>query len=427
MNLTQNAKISQVKNETLVIGVDIASEVHFARAFDFRGLELAKVFRFENTEEGFAAFSKWAEAVSAGTQKTEIIVGAEPTGHYWFTFGQYLKEQSVKLVFVNPMHVKRTKELDDNNPGKTDRKDPKTIAKLVIDGRYLEPYMPEGIYAEMRTMNENRIRTDKELSKIINRVQRWLKIYFPEHKEAFGDWSCASSLTVLMRAPLPEDILKLGAEGINQLWREKKLRAVGSKRAGRLVEAAAKSVGLKEGMHAAKMEIEMLLDDFMRKSAQQEKIIGELERMCLEIPYAEKLIAIKGVGLKTVASFIAEAGDIRRFKSPKQIQKLAGLAIRENSSGKHKGKSTISKRGRKRLRHAMFQVILPMIQSNEEFRELHRYYTTRSGNPLKKMQSITALSCRLIRIFFVILKKGVDYDGQKLMQDIVRPQMQAAA
>ncbi len=45
----------------------------------------------------------------------------------------------------------------------------------------------------------------------------------------------------------------------------------------------------------------------------------------------------------TVAGFLAEVGDVRRFESPRQIQKLAGLSLRENSSGKHKGQTTISK------------------------------------------------------------------------------------
>ena len=40
-------------------------------------------------------------------------------------------------MFVNPYHVKQSKEMDDNSPKKTDQKDPKTIAKLVVEGRYL--------------------------------------------------------------------------------------------------------------------------------------------------------------------------------------------------------------------------------------------------------------------------------------------------
>lgn len=43
MSITQNEKISQVTNTTLVVGIDISSETHYARAFDWRGLELSKV------------------------------------------------------------------------------------------------------------------------------------------------------------------------------------------------------------------------------------------------------------------------------------------------------------------------------------------------------------------------------------------------
>jgi transposase len=36
MKNTQNQKISQIKNETLVVGIDVAKETHYARAFDYR-------------------------------------------------------------------------------------------------------------------------------------------------------------------------------------------------------------------------------------------------------------------------------------------------------------------------------------------------------------------------------------------------------
>ena len=45
-----------------------------------------------------------------------IIPGMEPTGHYWLNLGAYLQEQGMKPVHVNPHHVKKSKELDDNNP-----------------------------------------------------------------------------------------------------------------------------------------------------------------------------------------------------------------------------------------------------------------------------------------------------------------------
>lgn len=132
----------------------------------------------------------------------------------------------------------------------------------------------------------------------------------------------------------------------------------------------------------------------------------------------EKLLAIKGVGSVTIAGFIAEVGDIRRFKSPKQIQKYAGLELVENSSGKHKGRSRISKRGRRKLRKILYQVMIPLLARNKEFRTIYDYYVTRVKNPLKRRQAMIAVSCKLIRIFYAVLTKGVDYDRFKMMSDI---------
>lgn len=68
-----------------------------------------------------------------------------------------------------------------------------------------------------------------------------------------------------------------------------------------------------------------------------------------KIPESEQMLVIKGIGIITVAGFLAEVGDVRRLESPSQIQKMARLSLRENSLGKHKGQTTISKRGRSKL------------------------------------------------------------------------------
>ena len=108
-------------------------------------------------------------------------------------------------------------------------------------------------------MNENRMRINKELVAIKNRIQRWFAIYFPEYKNVFGNWECDSSIEVLLNIPLPADAVNMEADAINQLWRAKKIRAVGIKRAKLLVEVAANSIGVKQGVNAARCEISMLL------------------------------------------------------------------------------------------------------------------------------------------------------------------------
>ena len=45
MNYTQNEKIEQVTDSTIVVGVDIGSQIHYARAFDNRGREPVLVHR----------------------------------------------------------------------------------------------------------------------------------------------------------------------------------------------------------------------------------------------------------------------------------------------------------------------------------------------------------------------------------------------
>jgi transposase len=427
MSVTQDAKICQVTEQTIVIGVDIASETHYARAFDWRGIELGKVFSFENSAEGFRNFSVWGSELAAKMGKNHVLVGAEPTGHYWFSLGVYLRDNGVKLVLVNPYHVKQSKELDDNHPSKTDRKDPKTIAKLVIAGRYNEPYIPEGVYAELRVSMNCRWRILRELTAVKNQIQRWLKIYFPEHKDVFGSFDCASSMMILRTAPLPEDLKALGVDGINAVWRKAKLRAVGLKRATRLYEAAGDSIGCTDGSTAARMELGLLLDDYEAKQQQYDTIMAIVEDLCSQLPEVAELLEIKGIGLVTVAGFLAEVGDLRRFDSPRQIQKLAGLAIRENSSGKHKGRTSISKRGRAKLRAILFRAAIGLAATNPEFREIHRYFTTRAKNPLKKKQSIIAMSCKLIRIFHTVVTKERVYDPVKLLADIHRNKPDAAA
>ena len=426
MNYTQNSKIAQVTERTLVVGVDIGSETNYARAFNWRGQEVSKkVLRFSNSQEGFQSFLDYLRSNQAIASAEQIIVGCEPTGHYWFTLARYLKAQQINMVLVNPYHVKQIKELDDNSPKKTDQKDPKTIAKLVVDGRYSYPYLPEGIYADLREAVSSRERIVKEVNAVTNRIKRWLKIYFPEYLAVYKSFASESGLTVLETAPLPQDVVKLGAEGVNRLWREKKLRAVGMKRAQTLVEAAQNSIGLDGGV-GARMEMQLLLEDYRAKEVQLEKVTAVLEAETLKVPHAEKLLAIQGVGLVTVAGFLSEVGDIRRFDSPKQIQKLAGLELKENSSGKHRGRTSISKRGRKRLRKILFQVMLPMIQNNAEFREVYEHFTTRQSNPLKGKQAIIAAGCKLIRVFYAILKHGAEYDPQKLRMDRLCPESAAA-
>lgn len=424
---TKNAKIASITEKTLIVGIDVGSEAHYARAFDWRNFEFSKkALVFSNNEAGFASLKAWIEDIAEKHGKNVVIPGMEPTGHYWFALGKFLQDNGMKPVHVNPHHVKKSKELDDNNPNKNDRKDPKTIAGLVNEGRFSYPYIPTGVYAEIRNLSTMRFQTQEEITRLKNRIARWFSIYFPEYKDVYGDVKAVSGRMILKIAPLPEDIVKLGVEGVNQIWRDAKLRGAGMKRAKTLVSVAEHSVGSKEAPNAARMELRNILSDMDVYVNRLEELLLYIEEKLQEIPYIDKLIEIKGIGLTTVCGFIAEVGDVGRFDNPKQLQKLAGYAIVSNDSGKHKGESRISHRGRKRLRYVLYEAAISVIGRNAEFRYIYDNYRTRKNKPLKKMQSVVVVACKLIRVFYALLTKGVDYDASKLLGDIRRSETQVA-
>lgn len=360
MNSKQNFKISQVKENSLIIGVDIGSLNHYAKAFDWRGLELGKVFKFNNSFEGFNSFLTWINSIFEEYNKERSIVGVEPTGHYWFSLRDFLHENNIQLVLVNPFHVNQTKEFDDNNQTKNDSKDPSVIAKLVIRGSYSMSHIPQGIYSNLRITDKLRQDVIKNLNSIKNKIKRWINIYFPEFSLIYSSIDSKSGILVLKDTPLPADIVSRGVDNIVEKWRQVKLRTVGKDKAIKLVEAAKNSIGIKTGNDFARLGISLLIDDLEYKQEQLHKITLQIEKLCKKIPEIKEIAEIKGVGFLIAISFVVEIGDIRRFDSPKQIQKYAGLALRENSFGKHKGITRISKRGRRRLRTLLFRVSIPL-------------------------------------------------------------------
>ena len=183
MNSTQNKKIEQVKETTMIVGIDVGSEKHYFRAFNWRGIELTrKPIAFSNSMEGFNSFYNTIVELMQKSKLEEALVGIEPTGHYWFDLGQFMGEKNIKFVMVNPHHVHKTKELDDNSPSKNDRKDPRIIAGLVRDGRYFYSYMPTGVYAELRNASNRGFVLVEEQTRAKNRLQKWIAVYFPEYK-----------------------------------------------------------------------------------------------------------------------------------------------------------------------------------------------------------------------------------------------------
>nr|WP_254901158.1 transposase [Tuberibacillus sp. Marseille-P3662] len=195
-------------------------------------------------------------------RRPNIIVGMEPTGHYWLNLAYHLKGQAFQVVVVNPMRVKRSKELDDDSPTKNDTKGTKFIAQVVRDGRYHEPTLTEDVYA---------------------------------------NYGKKAALHLLERGYMPEDIRKTSEEDLLLEVKEAAKRGVGIKRIKALKQAAEDSIGLTVGLRMARQEIRYLIDQY---KALEERLIAlesQLEAIILHVPGSDQMMAIKGVSAMTVA------------------------------------------------------------------------------------------------------------------------------
>jgi len=345
-------------------------------------------------------------------KKTEVIIGIEPTGHYWMNLAYFLDQYGIPLVMVNPMHVRRSKELDDNLPTKHDKKDALVIARLLKDGRFSYPRILKDIEAELRIGSTLRSKLTEDLASIKNRIIRWLDRYFPEFTQVFPNFG-KMTLATLKMTPLPKDIKGKTAEELVFLYRQVKgMRAPQLPKAKLLIEAAKNSIGL------AQHEIATLLRQYRLLETEIETVNNQLADMAQTTMEYEILASVPGLGDATIVDLLSEVGSFSLYENPRQLIKLAGLTLRESSSGQHKGQKHISKRGRKKLRNTLFKVIVPLIRHNEAFKKLHEYYTTRQQNPLRGKQSMVILCGKLLKVLHGICKKKVFFNEQHMMDDL---------
>lgn len=113
-----------------------------------------------------------------------------------------------------------------------------------------------------------------------------------------------------------------------------------------------------------------------------------------------------------MASCLGELGDPLRFENVRQMCRMAGYNLIEDSSRKNKSGTCISKRGRKNLRCVLYQMALTMVATNTEMKQLYNYLKTREKNPLKKMQALVVVSKKIVTLIFTLSKKKVSYNPE---------------
>lgn len=422
-------KLLAITTDTLVVGVDIAKNYQWARFVDFRGIERDRALKFKNSKGGFETILARIREICKKENFAKAVVGMEPTGHYRKAFANWLeKQEGITVVPVNPYATKQAKEPDDNSQTKSGKKDALTIAKLVKDGRYFELYLPHDVYAQLRGLSTTRTGLNKRKNAIKNTITAVMDEYFPEYEEVFKcPLSGKASRHILKTCPFPKLILGPGEDGVTDEIKRAVKKTVGRKKAVQLVEAAKDSIGVDYGEEAARLKLRLMLEELELLEKQTEEPERQMEDTPRQTDYADFLLSIKGMGIVTLATCPGELGDPARSDDPRQMSRMAGYNLVEDSSGKNKSGTKISKRGRKNLRGVLYQMALTMVATNDEMKQLYHYLKTREKAPLRKMQALIVASKKILTLIHTLAKKKESCDPEKVFGHVRREQLKAAA
>jgi transposase len=394
-------KTGMVNQNVLIATVDGGKDKHYGY-YRFPDGTDCKAFEFWNNGRGFQEF--WARISSAARTHglEEIIVGFESTGPYMEPLALFLRnKQGVRLVQVNPMHTKRLKELSGNSPLKTDRKDPKVIADIIELGHALTVVIPEGPAAELRRLTQGRERTITSRTRLFNQLQCLLASFFPEFLQVMKDVTTASAQHLIKHHPTPQDIVNLGEPALAALLRKISRGKLKPDRARALFEASSASVGIRDGRDSMLEEVRLIVDTIASYDRFIEGLEADMVRYLERIPYSQVILSLRGIGPVTAAGLIGEVGDFTKFGTISEVLKLAGLDLYEVSSGKHKGKLKISKRGRSHMRKLLYLAALSAVRKGGV---MHEWYQGALGRGMIKTKALVAVSRKLLMIIFALVR-----------------------
>jgi len=413
---TRQRKLELVKGQVLVVGVDIGKVKHFACLRGPNGM-VVKGLWFANDRAGFERLRKEVDLWVQKLGLERVVVGMEPTGHYWQPFGYWWEENKGPVALVNPLHTKRAKELEDNSPLKSDPKDAAVISGLVAEGKYLECHLPRGIFATLRDLVMQRKSCRTQESRLMNQLHQSVERIFPEIDHAFSSLAVKSYQELLLRYADPEELAQMSAEDLRGMLRKWSRGRLGEDRAVTIIQLARESVGIREGKEAIKAGIQRLIRQLRAAEEETRKLEDAIVKCLKEAPGAGLLLSVPDFGALTVAAILAHTGDLSNYEHPDQVIKLAGLNLYEISSGQHKGRVRITKRGRSHFRKILYMAAL---RASRRRGSLRAYYTRLTDRGLESVEALVAVMRKLVRVSWALVKKSQRFDAFKLIPQLPR-------
>lgn len=159
---------------------------------------------------------------------------------------------------------------------------------------------------------------------------------------------------------------------------------------------------VEKGLKKMVKELEKAIDQLEKAI---EKLIEQDKALSSKV---EKILSIKGVGLKTIAVLLAETNAFATFENQGQLVSYSGYDIVENQSGKKSGKTRMSKKGNAHIRRSMDMPAFGVVRNKvTPFVTLYERLMARGKT---KMQAYVAVQRKLLILIWTLWRKDQAYN-----------------
>jgi transposase len=299
--------------------------------------------------------------------KETVRVVCEPTGEYDRVLLRTAHRLGFMTAYVNTENVKRYRQIETNDDGKTDTKDPRVIGSLADQERVIQIRRLDEKYVTLRKLGAMAEEEEVAVVRLKNRLHREIFNFFADY-DMKKDFLYTKSGRALVNCYgcNPYRIVRAGFIRFEKRMR-KSAKGIRTKTIHRLWNSANASVlhDLPD-MYTEILEerLRQLYRDCERHIERKEKIEQQMIDILNQIRKEDPRIPPPTPHLiseKNLAKLLAEIGSPGDFKSAKQILRYAGLNLRERESGRYVGQVKVCKKGRSRARKVLGNIVLPLV------------------------------------------------------------------
>jgi len=361
--------------QILCVSLDISKYFHVVMIHNALGEIVKPTFEIDMFKTGFEQLCQAIDEAVAQTNAQLVLVGMEPTGHYFENLAWHLQQRPQPVTLINSYAVSQNRKQHMMQREKTDPIDVAAIGDLLRRGEGT-PFQPlQDIYLELQHLDRVRQSKVKIRTMLKNQIIGHLDRIFPglvigdaakqRYSPMFATdfWQCQTMQHLIRVCPDPHQLAAMSTTDLIDAFHAHNFK-MGPKTATKIIAYAQKV--LLPNPEVIAIRTELLHHDLILLENVQQRVLVMEERLTDLVPQTPYLIwtKIKGLSHIQVARLAAAIGNPDHYAHAKQVFRRSGLVSGRNDSGVHQkqGKGNkIIKNGDVHLRCAWIDAISTLI------------------------------------------------------------------